>query len=300
MNHLFLLFHYYASHCAQSFIKTLSEGCQGLVKTVIPLVLSIGCSNVFYQPTQGMLIAPERFGFSPEEVWLKSKDGTKLHAWVFRAQKPKGTILQFHGNAENISTHFLNLAWLVKEGFDLLVFDYRGYGLSDGEPSQKGVYEDSISAMNWAFEDHKKRKTKHLIFFGQSLGGQILGRGIVDFQYQKDVSLLVLDSTFGSYKKMASKTLQSVWLFWPFSPLGYVLVSDRFASNTYLEKIYTPTIVMHAVNDPVVPFSLGQELFQRLKTRKWFWKVTDNSHTGAFHRKDPQFRNQFLELINQL
>ncbi len=244
-------------------------------------------------------MAPERFGVTPEEHWLTSSDGVRLHGWIFRAKNPRHTLLLFHGNAENMSTHFLNMLWITEQGVDLLIFDYRGYGFSHGEPTQAGVHLDALSAMNWAHGDHKKRETKNLIFYGQSLGGQILGRAVVDFKNQINIDLLVFDSTFQSYKNVASRKFLSRWWLYPFYPLARVLISDEYASEKVLTHIKTPSLVMHSPRDQVVDFQGGRELYQTLSAPKWWWKIQEGQHADAFHVSDGKYRKKFLELIDQ-
>ena len=271
---------------------------QVLVKLSLLCVLC-SCSHLFYQPIKGAIIAPERFGANPEEIWLSTSDGERLHAWAIRAKNPHSTLLLFHGNAENMSTHFVNLLWIVEQGFDLLIFDYRGYGFSSGEPTQAGVYLDALSAMAWAQDDHKKRETKKLIFYGQSLGGQVMGRAVVDFVGKKDISLLVFDSTFRSYKDVASRKFLSRWWLTPFYPLARILVSDEFASKDVIDQIETPTLVMHSPKDRVVDYQGGQELYKGLKSQKWWWTVEEGQHTDAFHISGGKYRDKFLDLVSQ-
>ena len=279
-------------------IKNRLGICQSWVKLVC-LILLASCSHLFYQPLRGALIAPERFGVTPEEVWLEASDGVKLHAWVVRAKNPHSTLLLFHGNAENMSTHFLNLLWVVEQGVDLLIFDYRGYGMSEGVPTQAGVYLDALAAMRWAQLDHLRRETDHLIFYGQSLGGQVLGRAVVDFEFKEDVDLLVFDSTFKSYKDVASRKFLSRWWLTPFYPLARVLISDEYASRDVLQKIKTPSLVLHSPHDPVVDFQGGRELYQSLSAPKWWWKIQEGQHADAFHVSDGKYRKKFLELITR-
>jgi len=103
--------------------------------------------------------------------------------WYFPSQlstTPKATIIQFHGNAQNFSAHYLSLAWLTKQEFNLFTFSYRGYGNSEGRPDQKGTYLDGLAALNQGWELHKKSGAKKFIVYGQSLGGsnfyEVLGR----------------------------------------------------------------------------------------------------------------------------
>ena len=280
-------------------IKSVLGTGQGLVKLML-LALLASCTHLFYQPLKGAMIAPERFGVTPEEHVLESLDGERLQAWAIRAKNPHSTLLLFHGNAENMSTHFLNLLWIVDQGFDLLIFDYRGYGFSQGEPTQEGVHLDALAAMRWAHADHKKRETKNIIFYGQSLGGQVLGRAVVDFEKKSDLSLLVFDSTFQSYKDVASRKFLTRWWLYPFYPLARLLVSDEYASYKVVEQITTPTLVLHSPHDQVVDFKGGQELYQKLRAPKWWWTIQEGQHADAFHVSEGKYREKFLELITQL
>lgn len=299
MNHTFL----HSLHAPRKNrfgeIRSWSKLSQDAVKILVLLTL-VSCSHVFYQPIKGALFAPERVGLVPEEVWLKSADGTKIYAWVFRAKNPKGTILHFHGNAENMSSHFLNLAWIIKEGFDLLVFDYRGYGFSEGSPTQAGIHMDSLAALDWAFHDHEKRKTKYFIVYGQSLGGQISARALVDFPHQIQVNLLVQDSTFGSYQGIAAQKLGSRILLWPFYPLAYLAVSNEFASEKTMAQIKVPVLGIHATKDEVVPYELGVKNYEKIVAKKWWWRLPHGQHTDVFHHREGRYRKKFLELVDQL
>src|SRR5262245_39943051 len=96
-------------------------------------ILGQSCSHVFYQPSPKQYVNPAQFKLKYENLSFQSADGTKLNGWFFPAKtkKPKGTIVQFHGNAQNISTHFFSLIWLIEEGYNFFTFDYRGYGKSE-------------------------------------------------------------------------------------------------------------------------------------------------------------------------
>jgi fermentation-respiration switch protein FrsA (DUF1100 family) len=299
MSHKHLLYTNAHSEVAKKEIRSRSGLGQGAVKVLLLLLLA-SCSHVFYQPIKGALVNSERFGAKPEEVWLKAKDGTKIFAWAFRAENPKGTILHFHGNAENMSTHFLNLWWLVKEGYDLLVFDYRGYGFSEGEPTQAGVNLDALAAMEWGYQDHLTRKTKLYVVYGQSLGGQIAARALVDFPQQENVSLLVQDSTFPSYQGIAAKKLGARWFLWPLYPLAYLAVSDEYASENVLAQIKVPVLGIHSPKDDVVEYELGRNGFDKITSRKTWWKIKEGAHTDVFHLPKTTYRQQFLDFLSRL
>lgn len=264
-----------------------------------------GCTNIFFQPDRFSYSTPEKFNLKYQSFYFDSKDGTKLHAWkVHRKEKFKqssGTIILFHGNAQNLSSHWLNLAWMTEFGYDLMIFDYRGYGQSEGVAHQKGIHEDSIKALEVAYDWSKENKS-FFIAYGQSLGGAIMARAIADFKQATEIKLIVLDSTFLSYQKIALKKLFDSCLFSLFSPLAFILVNDDYAPENILDKLPgTNYLVMHAPMDPIVPYSLGKKVFKKLKSeKKTFWEIKAGFHTDAFFVDDYKYRKEFLEFLEKL
>jgi pimeloyl-ACP methyl ester carboxylesterase len=274
------------------------------MKIIFLLLVSMfisSCSHVYYQPQKKHYVDPAQFKLTYEDVYFPSADKTILHGWFFSSggHKPKGTIVHFHGNAQNLSTHFLNLIWLVKEGYDLLVFDYRGYGKSKGEPGQEGIYHDALAAMDKGYELYIKRKSPKLIIYGQSLGGIISLRALPDFKHVDDVALMVQDSTFSSYTDIGFDVLARRWFLMPFSPLAYVLVSDKYGSYNVLDKIKTPTLVIVGQKDEVIPQKFGKEIFKKIHpTKKWLWKLPNGGHIDIFHHDKGIYRKMFLDLVD--
>src|SRR5512145_1917489 len=131
-----------------------------------------GCvGGMFYYPDQEVYDTPDRHGLKYEDVTFPSRDGTSLSGWFIPAVgPPKGTVVHFHGNAQNMTSHFGFVSWLPSRGFNLFVFDYRGYGKSAGRPERQGIYEDSLAALDYIATrpgiDHDR-----LVVLGQSLGG---------------------------------------------------------------------------------------------------------------------------------
>jgi len=269
---------------------------------ILLLLALASCTNLFYQPSDRQFFKPEAFKLAYEDVYFKSVDGTKLHAWFFKGKgEPKGTIVQFHGNAENMSSHFLNLAWLVNEGYNLFAFDYRGYWLSEGEAEPQGVYFDSVAALEKAMEFHKQAGGKHFVVFGQSLGGAISLRAVPDFNQKENITLIVQDSTFSSYEDIAVDKLSSVWFLWPFSPLGYVLISDKYSSEKVFDQITTPTLVITGGKDHVMPAKFGKRIYKGIASeKKWWWHIENAPHISSFHIDEGKWRQEFLSLLEQI
>lgn len=263
----------------------------------------MGCSHLVYQPSRFQFYDPAKFKLSYEEVHFSSKQGAKLHGWYFPAttKEVKGTIIQFHGNAQNISTHFLSLAWVVYEGYNLFTFDYQGYGASEGKASQEGTYHDALAALEKGRELNQKSGGKKLVVYGQSLGGIIAARALVDFPHQKEVTLLVQDSTFSSYKKIAFNRISSIWFLWPISPLTFFLISDEYASFKVLDKIRTPTLVIVGQKDTVIPQKFGKQIYKQLESeKKWLWKLPSGGHIDMFSKRDGVQHKRFIGLLDSL
>jgi fermentation-respiration switch protein FrsA (DUF1100 family) len=261
------------------------------------------CTHVYYQPIKPHYIDPAQLKLKYEDVYFDSKDGTKLHGWFFNSgsEKPKGTIVHFHGNAQNLSTHFFNTVWLTKEGYDLFIFDYRGYGKSEGKPDQEGIYYDALAAMGKGHELFKNRESQKFIIYGQSLGGIISLRALADFKYRDEVDLVVQDSTFSSYKDIGFDVLTRRWFIAWLSPLAYVLVSDKYGSYKILDKIKTPALVIVGQKDQIIPQKFGKEIYKKLGSpQKWLWKLPNGSHIDIFHHEQGIYRKKFLEFLDRL
>ncbi|WP_127718180.1 alpha/beta hydrolase [Halobacteriovorax sp. HLS] len=265
-------------------------------------LLFSSCSNLFYFPTDYFYADPKTQDIEYSDIDFKSTDDTQLHGWLMtsnKVKKKKGLILYFHGNAQNLTSHWLNLGWLTKKGYDIFIFDYRGYGLSKGQANQQGLNKDSIAALNWAYE--KQRDYPKFIVYGQSLGGAVSMRALKDFKHRDEIDLYILDSTFISYQSIAFDKLKNAGVFVVLSPLSYILVSDEYAARDFVSKIEIPTLVIHGQKDPIVPYKFGQEIYQKLSTKKkWWWSVEDGGHTDIFWPKNLKYRSKFVTFLDEL
>lgn len=263
-----------------------------------------GCGHLFFYPRKELFYPPEKQGLHPETFFITTEDKVKLHAWFFSARsKPrKGTVVQFHGNGENLSSHYLSVVWLIDNGYDVFTFDYRGYGVSEGEPNPEGAYRDGMAALKTSLDLHAKHGRGQFVIVGQSLGGLIALKTWVDFDRQSEGSLMVLESTFSSYKDIAQEKLAGHWMTWLFSPLGRVLVSDRYASQDSIAKLVTPLVVIHDEKDPVVPFHFGEEIFAGAASAKnrMFFKEAKGRHVGFFSTDAPENRKKLIDVLKAL
>lgn len=256
-----------------------------------------GCTNVFLQPDRALHLHPDRVGVKWEETLFQSRDGTALTGLWFPsvATPAKGAVVQFHGNGENMTSHYLSVYWLALEGYDVMAFDYRGYGSAGGAKSLAGSVEDGEAALAYA---RAKAPGLPLIVIGQSLGGA-LALAALDRDGGAGVKALVLDSTFSSYRRVARDKLGQLWLTWPLQwPLSF-LISDRLAPERFIARRKNiPLLMLHAPLDPVVPYREGRRLYDLAPGPKEFWDVPGAGHTEAFGARGAEYRPRLLRFLD--
>jgi fermentation-respiration switch protein FrsA (DUF1100 family) len=267
---------------------------------------------VFYYPQKDYFNDPNKLPIKPQEVSINSTENIKLVGWFFKhidsdskkPQKPKAKILFFHGNAQNISTHFNFLYFLLQYQIDYLIFDYRGYGLSEGEPTPKGTIEDGVAAINWILNQDPEVP---LIVFAQSLGGVIATKSIIEFQktqnadqLKKSLKLIVIDSSFSNYRVVAADTLSKHWLTWLFQPIAWLIVDNSQTPESELNQLSpTPILLLHGTSDKVVSFSMGKRYFEQSSEPKYFIPIHKGQHTDFLFKDGGRNRTPFVSLIDK-
>jgi fermentation-respiration switch protein FrsA (DUF1100 family) len=258
------------------------------------LIINISCTSIIYQPDHYLHADPHAYGINFKEYYIRSYDGTKLFAWDMKSKtpNPENLILMFHGNAENLSSHAFNLTWMLEKKSDLLVFDYRGYGLSTGSPSPKGLVEDGIKLLQITYDKYKEGNYKRLIIYAQSLGGAIVLRALEEVPWRNEISLLVLDSTFRSPQDVAREKTHGL-LWW--------LISSEYTAEKRLSHLTMPLLVIHSPKDPVINIKFGEEIYnQAPSTKKSFWRIENGGHGDVFFVNKGVYREQFLGHIQGL
>jgi len=237
----------------------------------------MGClDGAFYYPDRVLYDTPTRLGLNFRNVSFASSDGTRLSGWFIPAQgydnpkDAKATIIHFHGNAQNMSSHWMFVSWLPRRGFNVFVFDYRGYGNSQGRPEPKGIFEDSHSALNYV-RSLQDVDPERLIIFGQSLGGTI-AIAVVGSGNRAGVKAVAIESTFYSYSSIANDK---------FSGAGF-LVDNTYSAEKYIARIAPiPLLLIHGTSDPVIPYAHSLELFAKAREPKTLITVESGGHTEA-------------------
>lgn len=265
------------------------------------LLLTSGCvSGLFYYPDRHLYQTPKQKGLDYEEVYFKSADGTKLHGWFVPAVgEAKGTIVHFHGNAQNMTAHFSFIDWLPQQGFNLFTFDYRGYGRSGGTPSRSGLFEDSLAALDYVRTRQDVDKNA-LLVLGQSLGGAnamaAVGKG-----GGAGVRAVAADSAFYSYRSIVRDKIDNIsflrWLKWP---LSFLLIGNSHSPGKVADKISPiPLLLIHGTADDVIPYHHAQWLFEKAKEPKTLWTLEGAGHTAAFGPGSPEYKRRLVTFFNE-
>jgi fermentation-respiration switch protein FrsA (DUF1100 family) len=273
-----------------------------LCTVLIVFFFSTGCSSYFFYPQKPLFENPVARRFSPEDIWFTASDGIKLHGWFFRppAAAPKGSILVLHGNAENLSTHVNTVLWLAQAGYNLFIFDYRGYGRSQGRPTVAGVHIDSEAALDTLLM--MVPKEEKIIVLGQSIGGAIAVYTTVHAQNRSRIAALVIDSAFSGYRLIAREKISLITsqccLSLPFQyPLSF-LVSDNYSPIKFIGRVSpVPLVIIQGTEDPVVPSSHGKKLFESAGEPKEFWEASAPGHIRSF--SDALIRQKLLDYLER-
>ena len=242
--------------------------------------------DMVYFPDKVLTGTPSDYGMSYEEVWLHSEDRTALHGWFMPSDEPSDVaVLFFHGNAGNVSEFIPFYKVFHQMGFPVFTIDYRGYGMSKGEPSEGSIYADAIAAWDYLTEKLWYEPDK-IIIVGYSLGGTV-ATSMLD-HIDRPLTVAVL-SSFTSVYDMARERFP--WL--PISWIQHIY----FPTETFLANYDGPLLVMHGTDDEVVPFAIGKKLFdQAPSTQKEFIQLP---HGHNVYLDEPELFQRHLRTYLQ-
>ncbi len=223
---------------------------------------------VFF-PDPNLTGNPGDIGLDYEDAWVESGDGYRLHGWFIPGPKEdaRATALFLHGNAGNIS-HRLEMLKIVHQlGLNCFILDYRGYGQSEGSPSEQGLYADAEAAWNWLVQE-KGQSSRDIICWGRSLGGAVAAYVARD----KNPGALIIESSFTSLPELGQK-------LYPFLPVKMVS-RVSFSTAKYVKHVSCPVLIVHSPEDEIVPFALGQRLYHAAKEPKEFLQILGGHNEG--------------------
>lgn len=263
------------------------------IAALLPLFF-IACNSVFYQGDQKRWYPPEDFNMNCSRRPIATADGTSLMTMFCPAKGKtnRGIIIQFHGNAQNMNAHYRFLSWLIEEGYSLATFDYRGYGESTGESSRDGL---RLDAQAFVREVRRQYSNERRIFYGQSLGGAVLMRTLIDEGLREDETY-IFEGTFLSYQAVARTALASRWFLWPLQPLAWVLVTDTHAPDDDASAFAGKRVILiHGEADPVVPISHGEKISRTMQQP--LWRIKGGRHLDTWHIEHGRLRAELLQKL---
>ncbi len=206
-------------------------------------------NSLLYFPSREIIETPDRAGLDYRDLAPATEDGERLHGWWITARTESlGHLLLCHGNAGNVGDRVLHAALLAAVGFDVLLFDYRGYGRSSGRPSEEGTYRDARAALACLLEQRGVDRTR-VFYLGESLGGAVA----LDLALERPPAGLVLLSAFTGVRELGR-------LHYPFLPAA--LIPDAYPTLRRIRALRAPILVLHGERDEIVPLAQGRALFE--------------------------------------
>ena len=223
-----------------------------------------------YFPESNITKDPGDVGLAFEDVSFTSADGVKLHGWFVPGESDT-TLIWFHGNAGNIGNRVDNLSEIHEHlGVNVFIFDYRGYGHSDGEPSEEGIYLDAEAAVGY-IRSVKNIDSNRLVLFGRSLGCAVA----VETALRTTVASVVLESGFTSIQDMVKKN-------YSYLPGIDRLVRAKYDCLGKIKNVRVPVMILHGDLDDVVPYEMGLELFVAANEPKTFYNIKNANHNDTY------------------
>jgi len=255
------------------------------VYAILCVLLYLFQNRLIFFPKKGYDATPADYGLPFEKVRLTAADGVRIAAWVVRTPASPFWVLFFHGNAGNNTQRIPYLAFLHSLGVNALLPDYRGYGESEGRPTERGVYLDAEAAWKWLTEKEGVPPEK-IVIWGRSLGGG----PACHLAPKVNPAGLVLESTFTSVKDMARR-------MFPVFPVS-LIVRTRFDNASKIADVRCPVMVIHGPADTLVPYRLGRRLFELANEPKEFMEIRGN-HNDTYSIDDEQCRRRWRAFLRR-
>ena len=258
-----------------------------IVTAIVLLVIYVKYleNHSIFFPTKNIELNPESINLPFEDIFLETKDNIKINGWFIPYNNAKYTVLFCHGNAGNIADRLDKISLFHGLGVNIFIIDYRGYGRSQGKPSENGFYLDAKAGYDYLV-NRRYIKPSHIILYGESLGGAVA----IDLASKVEIGGLIAEGTFSTVRDMAKK-------FYPFLPS--FLFSNKFDSLTKIKAVYAPKLFIHSKDDEIVPFTLAKKLYHAAGEPKQFVEII-GEHNTAFLDSGQAFLSKINSFIKGL
>ena len=248
---------------------------------VIVLMVCLGFMSLLFVfqekfiffPGKGIGETPGAIGLDYEDVYLVTDDDIKIHGWYVHNQDAKATLLFFHGNAGNVSHRLDSISIFHDIGLSVFIIDYRGYGKSDGRPSEHGTYRDAMAAWEYLVDERQVRPDE-IIVFGRSLGGAVAA----SLAAQVTPAAVILESTFTSVTELGK-------YYYPFLPVSWIS-RIHYPVDKYITSFNCPVLIIHSHQDKLIPVRFGQRLFELAREPKMFLSISGDHNSGFLLSRD--------------
>jgi fermentation-respiration switch protein FrsA (DUF1100 family) len=237
---------------------------------------------IYYPVREHTLPAPPR----AQDVWLTTADGVRIHAWFVPAEtNAKLTVLFCHGNAGNIADRLDKLEILNGLGVDVLIFDYRGYGRSEGRPNEHGTYRDAQAAYEHLTKT-MNREPRSVIAYGESLGAAIA----VDLAAKAPLGGVILEEPFTSVVDVGRG-------MFPFLPVRW-LVRNKYDTLSKIGRVHAPLLILHSRDDEYFPMRHAERLLTAAAEPKRLVELR-GGHNDAFLVSAETYRSALRDFFNR-
>jgi fermentation-respiration switch protein FrsA (DUF1100 family) len=276
-------------------------GAATLLALFVPFLRWFERANLYLPSRTPSGVLPRSFGLASEDAELRSADGVRLSALFLPAAPyrpepraapvsgplaPEGLVLLYsHGNAGNITHRFMKANIFHRLGLGVLLYDYRGYGQSEGRPTEQGTYADAEAA--WSYlTGTRKVPPERIVIYGESLGCAVA----VELARRHRARAVILESPFTSVPDMAD-------IVFPHLPLGWA-VSYRYDNSAKIREIRAPLLVLHSRDDEIVPFAMGRRLFDAAAEPKEFFEMRGD-HNEGYLDTGPAYSRALLSFLER-
>ena len=243
--------------------------------------------KLLYHPSVPANFTQEKSGlgldYDFEKIKIEVNNNIQLNGWLHIKDIEKKTILFLHGNAGNLDNRIYKLNYLGSLDINFLIISWRGYSLSDGKPTEYGLYEDAKSAVNYLL--NKGILQKDIILYGESLGTGIA----VEIGQNKNFAGIILEAPFTSMIDLGQK-------YYPFFPVKFLL-KDKYESKKKIKNLKSPILIIHGKKDKIVPFYMGEKIFDMANSPKFKYFTDLDDHMMNF---DDKLINEINLFINNL
>jgi uncharacterized protein len=224
--------------------------------------------RVAFFPSRGETTTPADFGVAFDVATIDTADGEQVRAWWLHAPNARARVVYFHGNGGNLSVWAPILSDLARHGYEVMAFDYRGYGLSTGQPTERGLYRD-VDAVLAHVSSSGSSPALPLAFWGRSLGTTLAAYAATRHRPDR----VILEAGFPDARMLVGSS----------APLAFLSLFStyRFPTAELMRDVQAPVLVMHGTHDSVIPFELGRALYDRLGGAKTFVAIAGGDHNDV-------------------